>query len=344
MLETSEFDLENRLVAPEITKDDNEIDFSLRPKTLNEYIGQEKVKENLSVYIEAAKNREEPLDHVLLYGPPGLGKTTLSAIIAHELGVNIRITSGPAIEKPGDLAALLTNLSENDVIFIDEIHRLSRSIEEVLYPALEDYALDIIIGKGPAARSIRIDLPKFTLVGATTRAGQLTSPLRDRFGVMLRLELYSNEELCDIILRSAVILGIACDKTGAMELAKRSRGTPRIANRFLKRVRDFAEVMGNGKITEDIVKIALDRMEVDSLGLDSLDKRMLLMIIKGYNGGPVGLETLASAIGEEAVTLEDVCEPYLMQLGFLSRTPRGRCATMLAYKHLGILQDGQTVL
>jgi Holliday junction DNA helicase RuvB len=344
MLETSEFDLENRLVAPEVIRDDNEFDFSLRPKSLNEYIGQEKVKENLSVYIEAARNRDEPLDHVLLYGPPGLGKTTLSAIIAHELGVNIRITSGPAIEKPGDLAALLTNLSENDVLFIDEIHRLSRSIEEVLYPALEDYALDIIIGKGPAARSIRIDLPKFTLVGATTRAGQLTGPLRDRFGVILRLELYSHEELCDIIMRSAVILGIACDKAGAMELAKRSRGTPRIANRFLKRVRDFAEVMGNGRITEDIVKIALDRMEVDELGLDSLDKRMLTMIIKGYNGGPVGLETLASALGEEAVTLEDVCEPYLMQLGFLSRTPRGRCATALAYKHLGILQDGQFTL
>ena len=344
MIETSEFDLENRLVAPQEIKDDSDFDFSLRPKTLNEYIGQEKVKENLSIYIEAARNRGEPLDHVLLYGPPGLGKTTLSAIIAHELGVNIRITSGPAIEKPGDLAALLSNLSENDVLFIDEIHRLSRSIEEVLYPALEDYALDIIIGKGPAARSIRIDLPKFTLVGATTRAGQLTGPLRDRFGVILRLELYSHEELCDIIMRSAVILGIACDKLGAMELAKRSRGTPRIANRFLKRVRDFAEVMGNGKITEDIVKIALDRMEVDDLGLDSLDKRMLTMIIKGYNGGPVGLETLASAIGEESVTLEDVCEPYLMQLGFLSRTPRGRCATALAYKHLGILQDGQISL
>ena len=344
MLETSEFDLENRLVTPEIIKDENDFDFSLRPKSLSEYVGQEKVKENLSIYIEAAKKRGEPLDHVLLYGPPGLGKTTLSAIIAHELGVNIRITSGPAIEKPGDLAALLTNLSENDVLFIDEIHRLSRSIEEVLYPALEDYALDIIIGKGPAARSIRIDLPKFTLVGATTRAGQLTGPLRDRFGVILRLELYSNEELCDIILRSAVILGIGCDKPGAMELAKRSRGTPRIANRFLKRVRDFAEVMGDGRITEDIVKIALDRMEVDDLGLDSLDKRMLSMIIKGYNGGPVGLETLASALGEEAVTLEDVCEPYLMQLGFLSRTPRGRCATQLAYRHLGILQDGQTIL
>lgn len=252
------------------------------------------------------------------------------------MGVNIRITSGPAIEKPGDLAALLTNLSENDVLFIDEIHRLSRSIEEVLYPALEDYALDIIIGKGPSARSLRIDLPKFTLIGATTRAGQLTSPLRDRFGVIMRLELYSNEQLADIIMRSAVILGIACDKNGALELARRSRGTPRIANRLLKRVRDFAEVMGDGRITEDIAKIALDRLEIDSLGLDNMDKRMLNMIIKGYGGGPVGLETLASAIGEEAVTLEDVCEPYLMQLGFISRTPRGRCATSLAYRHLGI--------
>ena len=339
MLETGDFDYENRMVAPEFTQADSDIDFSLRPKTLNEYIGQDKVKENLSIFIEAAKKRQEPLDHVLLYGPPGLGKTTLSAIIAHEMGVNIRITSGPAIEKPGDLAALLTNLSENDVLFIDEIHRLSRAIEEVLYPALEDYALDIIIGKGPSARSIRIDLPKFTLVGATTRAGQLTSPLRDRFGMVMRLELYTHEQLCDIIMRSAVILGIACDSDGAFELAKRSRGTPRIANRLLKRVRDFAEVMGNGRITSEIAEIALDRLEIDTLGLDMLDKRMLNMIIKGYNGGPVGLETLASAIGEEAVTLEDVCEPYLMQLGFLSRTPRGRCATRLAYEHMGIKQE-----
>lgn len=341
MLESSEMNFEERMVSPKKTENESEdFEVTLRPKTLSEYIGQDKIKENLSIFIEAAKKRSEPLDHVLLYGPPGLGKTTLSAIIAHEMGVNIRITSGPAIEKPGDLAALLTNLQENDVLFIDEIHRLSRSIEEVLYPALEDYALDIIIGKGPSARSLRIDLPKFTLIGATTRAGQLTSPLRDRFGVIMRLELYSVEQLSDIIMRSAVILGIACDKAGATELARRSRGTPRIANRFLKRVRDFAEVIGDGKITEDIAKIALDRLEVDSLGLDNMDKRMLNMIIKGYGGGPVGLETLASAIGEEAVTLEDVCEPYLMQLGFISRTPRGRCATALAYKHLGYEYKG----
>ncbi len=344
MLESSEMNFEtlnNRVVSPEVIQSDgDEPDLSLRPKTLAEYIGQDKVKENMSIYIEAAKKRGEPLDHVLLYGPPGLGKTTLSAIIAHEMGVNIRITSGPAIEKPGDLAALLTNLSENDVLFIDEIHRLSRAIEEILYPALEDFALDIIIGKGPSARSLRIDLPKFTLIGATTRAGQLTSPLRDRFGMLQRLELYTQEQLCDIIMRSAVILGIACDKQGAMELARRARGTPRIANRLLKRVRDFAEVIGNGRITEDIAKIALDRMEIDSLGLDSLDKRMLDMLIRGYGGGPVGLETLASAIGEESVTLEDVCEPFLMQLGFISRTPRGRCATSLAYRHMGYEYKG----
>ena len=319
MIEKGDFDID-RIVTPKETQAETTDDFevSLRPKTLDEYIGQEKVKENLKIYIQAAKNRGDSLDHVLLYGPPGLGKTTLSAIIAHEMGVNIRITSGPAIEKPGDLAALLTNLEKGDVLFIDEIHRLSRQVEEVLYPALEDYALDIIMGKGPAARSIRIELNKFTLIGATTRAGSLSAPLRDRFGVIQRLELYNTEQLSDIVKRSAVLLGVACDDDGAEEIAKRSRGTPRIANRFLRRVRDFAEVMGDGRITADIAKIALNRMDVDKLGLDSLDKRLLTMIIKGYDGGPVGLETLAAAIGEESVTIEDVCEPYLMQLGFLS--------------------------
>ncbi|MCD8346239.1 MAG: Holliday junction branch migration DNA helicase RuvB [Oscillospiraceae bacterium] len=327
-----------------MAEDADEAELSLRPKTLNEYIGQEKVKENMKIYIDAAKKRGEPLDHALLYGPPGLGKTTLSAIIAHEMGVNIRITSGPAITKPGDIVAILTNLQAGDVLFIDEIHRIPREIEEVLYPAMEDFAVDIIIGKGAGARTIRLDVPHFTLIGATTRAGQLTSPLRDRFGISQRLELYTHDELCEIIMRSANILGVICDREGAIEIAKRSRGTPRIANRLLKRVRDFADVMGNGVITPEIAKIALDRMEIDSLGLDTMDKRMLNMIIKGYNGGPVGLETLASAIGEEAVTLEDVCEPYLMQLGFIARTPRGRCATDLAYKHLGLLRDGQTTL
>ncbi len=336
MINDFEMDFENRIVAPENVAEDNDIEASLRPKTLSEYIGQEKVKENLTVFIEAAKRRGEALDHCLLYGPPGLGKTTLSAIIANEMNVNIRITSGPAVEKPGDLAALLTNLNENDILFIDEIHRLPRTVEEVLYPAMEDYALDIIIGKGPSARSIRIDLPKFTLIGATTRAGQLTSPLRDRFGVMMRLELYSPEELSQIILRSAGILEVPCDKGGAIELARRSRGTPRIANRFLKRVRDFAQVIGDGTITKEMAALALDKLEVDPLGLDSIDRRMLTTIIRNYNGGPVGLDTLAAAIGEESITLEDVYEPYLMQIGFLSRTPRGRCATQLAYDHLGI--------
>ena len=336
-----DMDFDNCIVTPEYTGADAETEFSLRPRTLAEYIGQDKAKENLSIYIEAAKMRGENLDHVLLYGPPGLGKTTLSTIIANEMNVNIRVTSGPAIEKQGDLAALLTNLSENDILFIDEIHRLNRSVEEVLYPAMEDFALDIIIGKGPSARSIRIDLPKFTLVGATTRAGQLTAPLRDRFGVILRLELYTVEQLTEIVTRSAGILGIECEAEGAVEIARRSRGTPRIANRLLKRVRDFAQVLGNGVITREIADEALRRQEIDQLGLDAIDRRMLTTIIRNYGGGPVGLETLAAAIGEESVTLEDVYEPYLMQIGFLSRTPRGRCATPLAYEHLGLTPNGR---
>ena len=315
---------------------------SLRPKTLAEYIGQEKAKENLSIFIQAARKRQESLDHVLLHGPPGLGKTTLAGIIAQEMGVNIRITSGPAIEKPGDLAALLTNLNEGDILFVDEIHRLNRSVEEILYPAMEDYALDIIVGKGPSANSIRLDLPHFTLIGATTRAGQLSAPLRDRFGVTLRLELYTPEELAKIVTRSAAILGMPIDPKGAMEIASRSRGTPRIANRFLRRVRDFAQVMGDGTITKEAADLALRRLEVDKLGLDAIDRRMLTAIIQNYGGGPVGLETLAATIGEEAVTLEDVYEPYLMQLGFLTRTPRGRCVTPLAYDHLHIPYQGQT--
>ncbi len=331
-----EFDFENRIVSTSFSAEDADVDVSLRPKTLDDYIGQDKVKENLKVYIDAAKLRGESLDHVLLYGPPGLGKTTLSNIIATEMGVNIRVTSGPAIEKQGDLAALLTNLNEGDVLFIDEIHRLSRQVEEILYPAMEDFALDIIIGKGPSARSIRIDLPKFTLIGATTRAGQLTTPLRDRFGVVLKLDLYTPEQLATIVTRSAGILGIDITEQGAYEIASRSRGTPRIANRLLKRVRDFAQVKGKSEIDNEIAQFALDKLEIDELGLDSTDKRMLEAIIKFYDGGPVGLDTLAATIGEEAVTLEDVYEPYLMQIGYLSRTPRGRCVTRLAYEHLGI--------
>ena len=331
-----EYDFESRIVSSTYSGEDSENEVSLRPQTLAEYVGQEKAKENLRVYIEAAKSRGEVLDHVLLYGPPGLGKTTLSTIIANEMGVNIRVTSGPAIEKQGDLAALLTNLGENDILFIDEIHRLQRSIEEILYPAMEDFSLDIIIGKGPSARSIRLPIPKFTLIGATTRAGQLTSPLRDRFGVLLKLELYTNEELASIVKRSAGILDIAITDEGAMGIASRSRGTPRIANRLLKRVRDFALVMGNGTITSEIAMTALTALEIDDLGLDNTDRKMLEAIIKYYAGGPVGLETLAATIGEEPVTIEDVYEPYLMQIGFLARTPRGRCATKLAYDHLGI--------
>ena len=327
---------DERLISPTPSPEDADSDFTLRPRTLDEYIGQEKIKGNLKVYLEAAKRRGEPLDHLLLYGPPGLGKTTLACIVAHEMGVQIRTTSGPAIEKPGDLAALLTNLQEGDILFIDEIHRLSRQVGEVLYPALEDYALDIMIGKGPSAQSIRINLPRFTLIGATTRAGQLSNPLRDRFGVLLKLELYSPDELALIVRRSAGLLGIPCDEQGAYELAKCSRGTPRVANRLLKRVRDFAEVMGEGTIDRKAALTALKRMDIDALGLDELDRSLLRAVIELYGGGPVGLDTLAAALGEESVTLEDICEPYLMQMGFLSRTPRGRCATDAAYRHLGM--------
>ena len=317
---------------------------SLRPRLLREYIGQEKAKDNLQVFIDAARMRAEPLDHVLLYGPPGLGKTTMAAVIANEMGVNMRITSGPTIEKAGDLAALLTNLQENDILFVDEIHRLNRAVEEILYPAMEDYAIDIIIGKGPSANSIRLDLPKFTLIGATTRAGQLTAPLRDRFGVNLRLELYTPEELQRIVERSAGILGIEIDSAGAREIASRSRGTPRIANRLLKRVRDYEQVRADGVITKDVANDALLRLEVDQLGLDATDRRMLRSIIDLYHGGPVGLDTLAATIGEESVTLEDVYEPYLLQQGFLTRTPRGRCVTRKAYEHLGLEYLGQQQL
>ena len=328
---------EENLINPELINDEeNRLENSLRPKTLDEYIGQTKVKENMKIYIEAAKKRGEPLDHVLLYGPPGLGKTTLSNIISNEMNSNIKITSGPAIEKPGDLAALLTNLSEFDVLFIDEIHRLNKSVEEILYPALEDYTLDIIIGKGPSARSIRLDLPKFTLIGATTKAGSLTTPLRDRFGIVERLELYEPEDLQKIVKRSAGILNVEIDDTASMEIAKRSRGTPRIANRILKRVRDYAAVLGDGKVDLNMAKIALNKLEIDDMGLDQTDRNILLTIIQKYAGGPVGIETLAATTGEEIETIEDVYEPFLMQIGFIARTPRGRIALPAAYEHLNL--------
>lgn len=330
------FDEDERIVSGGFIEEDNDIEYGLRPRRLDEYVGQDKVKANLEIYIQAAKERKEALDHVLLYGPPGLGKTTLAGIIANEMGVNIRITSGPAIEKAGDLAAILTNLSEHDILFIDEIHRMSRTVEEILYPAMEDYALDIIIGKGPAAKSIRIDLPKFTLIGATTRTGLLTAPLRDRFGVISRLELYSTEDLQKIVMRSAGLLNVEMDSDGAAEIASRSRGTPRIANRFLKRVRDYAQVKYDSKVTWKVADEALRLMEVDELGLDTIDRRMLTTMIESFGGGPVGLDTIAATISEDSTTIEDVYEPYLLQLGFIARTPRGRVATRLAYDHFGI--------
>ena len=335
-----ENDLDENLLVSEIKDEIEETqELSLRPKFLNEYIGQDKVKENMKICIEAAKKREQPLDHVLLYGPPGLGKTTLANILANEMNTNIKVTSGPAIEKPGDLAAILTTLSENDVLFIDEIHRMNRNVEEILYPALEDFTLDIIIGKGSSARSIRLDLPRFTLVGATTRVGSLSTPLRDRFGIINRLELYNTEDLDTIVRRSADILGLTISKEASLEVAKRSRGTPRIANRLLKRVADFGLVLGDGNITLDIARLALNKLEIDNLGLDNTDKKILESIIYNYKGGPVGIETLTATIGEESGTIEDVYEPYLMQIGFIARTPRGRIATPLAYEHLGIEYD-----